>query len=169
MITVSYCQMMARYNVWMNDRLYQLCEGLDDTERKQERGAFFGSIHGTLDHILYGDLAAMVRFTGEPAEMPVLGQWLHEDFTILRAARKALDQRLTSWSSDLSDDWMAATMTYTSQADGLSRTVPRWVMVVHMFNHQTHHRGQLTTLLSQLSLDIGTTDLPFLPEFTSTH
>lgn len=157
---------MARYNAWMNNRLFQVCNDIDDTERKRERGAFFGSIHGTLNHFLYGDLASMARFTGEPAEVPVLGKWLHDDFEALWTARQALDHRLTVWSSDISEDWMTTLLTYTSQVDSITRTLPSWVLVVHMFNHQTHHRGQVTTLLSQLSMDISSTDIPFMPEFT---
>ena len=63
MIAPAYCQLMARYNRWMNERLYALCAGLDDDERKRDRGAFFGSIHGTLNHLLWGDRMWLGRFT----------------------------------------------------------------------------------------------------------
>ena len=165
MISVGYCQVMAQYNRWMNQRLYECCEGIDDVERKHDKGAFFGSIHRTLNHILYGDLAFMSRFTGQPREVPELGIDLYEDFHDLWLARQSLDDRIEAWSSSLSEDWLQNTLTYTSKVDGVERTVPRWVLVTHMYNHETHHRGQLTTLLSQMGLDIGTTDIPFMPQF----
>lgn len=165
MISVGYCQMMAQYNCWMNQRLYECCVNIDDDERKNDKGAFFGSIHRTLNHILYGDLAFMSRFTGQPQEVPELGIDLHEDFHDLRLAREALDDRMKTWASTMSENWLQNTLTYTSKVDGITRTVPHWVLVTHMFNHETHHRGQLTTLLSQIELDIGSTDIPFMPQF----
>lgn len=165
MISTSYCQTMADYNAWMNKRLYELCASISDQERKLNRKAFFSSIHLTLNHILYGDLAFMSRFTGDPAVVPELGVELHSEFQELWAARTALDQRISDWSADLKMHWLEQELTYTSKVDGISRTVPRWVLVTHMFNHETHHRGQITTLLSQMGLDVGTTDIPFMPQF----
>lgn len=167
MINSEYCQVMAGYNMWMNERLFELCRSIEDAQRKSDKGAFFGSIHGTLNHILYGDLAFMSRFTGDPVVVPELGLELHDDFDELWQARSALDSRICRWSSGLTAEWLAEKLTYTSKVDGISRTVPRWVLVVHMLNHQTHHRGQITTILSQLGLDIGTTDIPFMPQFQS--
>lgn len=156
---------MAKYNIWMNDRLYELCASMSDVDRKEDRGAFFGSIHGTLNHILYGDFAFMSRFTGDPAKVPELGIDLYSEFDDLRRARGTLDRRICSWSEALSEDWLEQKLTYTSNVDGVSRSISQWVLVTHMFNHETHHRGQVTTLLSQLGLDIGTTDIPFMPQF----
>lgn len=165
MISTEYCRLMADYNAWMNKRLFTLCRTMEDVERKLNRGAFFGSIHGTLNHILYADLAFMSRFTGEPATVLELGADLHDDFEGLWAARSALDRRMQDWSLSLDTGWLADPLTYTSKVDGVARTVPKWVLVTHMMNHQTHHRGQITTLLSQMGLDIGTTDLPFMDRF----
>ena len=81
--------------------------------------------------------------------------------------RAALDARLLVWSASLTPTWLAEPLTYTSKIDSKIRTVPKWALVTHTFNHQTHHRGQVTTLLSQLGLDIGSTDIPFMPEFGS--
>jgi len=164
-ITADYCQTMAEYNLWMNERLYELCASISDDERKQDKGAFFGSIHQTLNHILYGDLAFMSRFTGNPEKVPELGIALYSDFLQLRINRSALDRRIIAWSATLESGWLEQELTYTSKVDGVSRTVPRWILVTHMFNHETHHRGQVTTLLSQMGLDVGTTDLPFMPQF----
>ena len=165
MITADHVRLMAEYNQWMNQRLYDLCEPMGDEARKLDRGAFFGSIHSTLNHILYGDLAFMSRFTGDLAEAPPIGVDLHDDFADLKAARPALDARIVAWGSSLEAEWLAADITYTSKVDGVTRTLPNWMIVTHMLNHQTHHRGQITTLLSQMGLDIGTTDIPFMPRF----
>ena len=163
MITAAYGVAMAQYNAWMNQRLYALCAGLPDTERRRDRGAFFKSIHGTLNHIVYADLAFLSRFTGDPPQVPELGVDLYADFAALQAARHALDDRLCDWSATLQDDWLQEPLTYISKVDGRRRTVPRWVLVVHVFNHQAHHRGQLTTLLMQRGIDPGVTDLIWLP------
>ena len=165
MITAEYCRMMAEYNGWMNDRLYLCCQDMEDAARKEDRGAFFGSIHGTLNHILFGDLAFMSRFTGEPEKAPELGQELYSRFEDLRHARQDLDNRILNWSKELTPDWLEQNLTYISKVDNQSRTAPHWALVTHMFNHATHHRGQITTLLSQLGLDMGSTDIPFMPRF----
>jgi uncharacterized damage-inducible protein DinB len=167
MITSEYCRVMTDYNAWMNSRLFELCRSIDDADRKCDRGAFFGSIHRTLNHILYSDLAFMSRFTGNPAVVPELGVDLHDDFEDLWRSRSSMDQRMSEWSSTLNAEWLAEDLTYTSKVDGVTRTVPRWVLVVHMLNHQTHHRGQITTALNQMGLDIGTTDIPFMPRYQS--
>ncbi len=156
---------MAEYNQWMNSRLYALCETLSEQELHKDRGAFFKSIYGTLNHITYGDLAFLSRFTGNPAVVPELGADLFGNFGQLGCERMALDTRLLEWSETLSPAWLAELLTYTSKVDGHVRTLPQWVLVTHMFNHQTHHRGQITTLLSQMGLDIGSTDIPFMPQF----
>ncbi len=167
MIDSEYCYTLARYNTWMNTRLYAACEGLSDQQRKLDRGAFFGSIHNTLNHILFGDTAFMARFTGEPATVPELGEVLHDSFSALADARASLDKRINAWSQTLTHDWLTTTLTYCSKVDGVQRTLPRWLLVTHMFQHATHHRGQVSTLLNQLGMDIGTTDLPFMPEYSA--
>ncbi len=165
MIDASYCTAMAEYNRWMNERLYAACSSISDGERKEDKAAFFGSVHRTLNHILYGDLAFMSRFTGNPSVVPELGVDLHDDFQELWVARAALDKRILDWAGILSEEWLGGELTYESKVDGITRTVPRWILVTHMFNHETHHRGQVTTLLSQMDIDIGTTDIPFMPKF----
>ena len=163
MISAAYAQTMARYNAWMNERLYAACATLPDDELHADRGAFFRSIYATLNHIAYADLAFLSRFTGEPAEAPELGSDLFGGFAALRRERETIDARLLAWTAALDDRWLAGALTYTSKVDGVSRTRPRWLLVAHVFNHQSHHRGQVTTLLSQRGLDIGSTDLPFMP------
>ena len=165
MITASHSQLMAQYNEWMNSRLYALCASLPDAELRKDRGAFFQSIYATLNHIAYGDLAFLSRFTGNPSVVPDPGEDLFGTFGVLRAERAALDQRILVWSASLSPAWLAEPLTYKSKIDSKTRTVPKWVLVTHMFNHQTHHRGQVTTLLSQMGLDVGPTDIPFMSQF----
>ncbi len=163
MIDADYGRALARYNRWMNERLYALCAELPEPERRRDRGAFFGSIHATLDHILYGDLALLSRLTGDPAQVPRLGVELFADFGELRAERVRVDERIVAWADALTPDQLDWTMRFTSQTDGVTRELPAWVIAVHLFNHQAHHRGQLTTLLSQLGIDPGPTDLPKVP------
>ena len=165
MITASYSHLMAQYNEWMNSRMYAICASLPDTELHKDRGAFFKSIYATLNHIVYGDLAFLSRFTGNPSVVPEPGADLFGTFSLLRTEREALDQRILVWSESLSPAWLAESLTYASKIDRKTRTVSKWVLVTHMFNHQTHHRGQVTTLLSQIDLDIGATDIPFMSQF----
>ena len=165
MITSAHCHLMAQYNEWMNARLYALCATLPEVELRKERGAFFQSIYLTLNHIAYADLANLSRFTGSPPESTELGVELFDSFATLHRERVALDARLLRWTQSLTEEWLIEPLTYKSKVDGKVRTVPRWVMVTHMFNHQTHHRGQVTTLLSQMGLDMGSTDLPFMQLF----
>lgn len=167
MIDAHYAQLMAQYNEWMNTKVYRVCASLPEAALHEDRGAFFQSIYLTLNHIAYSDLAFLSRFTGQPAEVPPLGQDLFGGFERLHAEREQLDGRLLAWSSTLTPDWLAEPLTYVSKVDGQQRTVVRWVLVTHLFNHQTHHRGQVTTLLTQMGLDVGSTDIPFMPQFES--
>lgn len=162
MIDHRYCQLMTHYNQWMNHKLYALCAELSDADRKHDRGAFFKSIHGTLNHLLYGDRAWMGRFTGVPFTGTGVAQELYADFTELWHERDLTDRAMIAWADNLSDEWLAHPFEYTSNVDRKIRVLPTWVLVTHLFNHQTHHRGQLTTLLSQLGYDPGVTDIPWL-------
>ncbi|MEG3960505.1 DinB family protein, partial [Microcoleus sp. herbarium2] len=143
--------------------LYSVCSAIPDEQRKQDMGAFFKSIHGTLNHLLYGDKAWMGRFTLHPFSGTVIGQELYAEFEVLRAERETTDRQIIEWSRHLNSDWLSQPFEYTSNVDGKCRVLPTWVLVTHMFNHQTHHRGQITTLLKQLGYDPGVTDIPWLP------
>ncbi len=167
MIDAEYCQIMAEYNEWMNGKIYGACASLSEAARREDRGAFFKSIYLTLNHIAYSDLAFLSRFTGQPPEVPPLGEDLFGRFSQLSTERVDLDRRILLWSSTLTHDWLSNPLTYVSKVDGLERTVPRWVLVTHLFNHQAHHRGQVTTLLTQKGLDVGSTDIPFMPQFSA--
>jgi uncharacterized damage-inducible protein DinB len=159
----TYYTTMAEYNQWMNSKIYDVCAGISDAIRKADQGAFFGSIHKTLNHLLYGDRAWMGRFTQHPFSAPNMGQDMYEDFEELRQARREMDDQILVWAKKLSPEWLNQPFEYTSNIDQCTRILPTWILVTHMFNHQTHHRGQVTTLLSQLGHDVGSTDLPWLP------
>lgn len=164
MISPTCARTMQAYNRWMNDRLYDCCAKLSDEERKRDVGAFFKSIHGTLNHLLLGDRIWLGRFVGKPFVVKSLDQELFSDFAQLRSERKATDVAISSWVSSLADGDLAGELSYTSVVNPRPRRIALWVAVAHFFNHQTHHRGQLTTLLMQRGIDPGVTDLMWLPE-----
>jgi len=162
MYSGNHYQLMSEYSRWMNGKLYAICADITDADRRRDRGAFFRSVHGTLNHLYHGDQAWIGRFTHQPF-VATIGHEFFATFEELRMARKKLDDEIVTWAQALSEDWLKSPSTYTSSVDGKTRTLPSWVLVVHMFNHQTHHRGQLTTLLKQLGIDPGETDIPWLP------
>lgn len=147
----------------MNERLYASLGAMPDVERKRDRGAFFGSIHRTLNHLVWADSIWLSRFTRGTYAAPAYGADLFADFDVLARERESLDMRLLDWAGRIDPDWLAATLEYRSAGDGRVRQLAGWVAAAHLFNHATHHRGQLTTLMKQAGLDPGVTDLPFLP------
>ena len=164
MIGLEYARTMARYNRWMNRALYDCSARLTDGQRKEDVGAFFKSIHGTLNHLLVGDSVWMGRFQG-PVFVPAsLAQELHADFGELRRAREAMDERIVDWVANLTDAVLASELQYTSIVNPQPRRMPMGLAVAHFFNHQTHHRGQVTTLLSQSGIDPGVTDLMWMAQ-----
>lgn len=160
-------QTLARYSHWMNEKAGDACARLTDAERKEDRGAFFGSVHGALNHLLYGDRAWMNRLAGRSYERPPVGEEIYADFDALRAAQREIDADILDWTSKLTPDWLKGSTAWVSGVDGSERTQPNWFLTSHLFNHQTHHRGQLTTLLTQLGQDVGVTDLPWMPDAPS--
>lgn len=154
---------MAAYNQWMNRSLYAVSGQLSDAERREDRGAFFKSVHGTLNHILLADKVWLGRFLGEPFRVASLDQELYHDFAELTRAREQTDEQIIDWARNLTDEDLAGTLRYTSIVNPEPRSYDMWLVVAHFFNHQTHHRGQLTTLLSQFGKDFGVTDLILLP------
>ena len=161
----QYAIGFAAYNEWMNEKLYACSAELSDAERKRDLGAFFKSIHGTLNHILLGDQAWLQRFRGQPITMTSPLQELYSDFDELWRARRAMDKQIAVWASGLSDELAELPLSFHSITFKKDRVIPTWVAIAHLFNHQTHHRGQITTLLKQLGKDPGVTDLPWMPFF----
>jgi uncharacterized damage-inducible protein DinB len=156
---------LARYNRWMNDKLYALSATLSDEARKRDAGAFFKSIHGTFNHLLLADRVWLGRFTSAtvpagfmgPHGIRSLDQELFADFEELRRERALTDDELSAWVSGLTPERLAAPLVYIRR--GHTIECPLWWAVSHVFNHQTHHRGQVTTLLMQEGCDPGVTDL----------
>lgn len=161
----DHVRTMARYNTWMNERLYALAAGLSDAERTRDRGAFFKSIHGTLNHLMVGDLYWMGWFEGRPPDSSAvrLDGELYADFAALRAARAALDARIEAWAARMDEAALSGEISFESVTLKARRRLSMWHAAIHFFNHQTHHRGQLTTLLTQAGLEIGPTDLHRMP------
>jgi uncharacterized damage-inducible protein DinB len=170
MITPAHAQMMSRYNRWQNQSLYTAADQLSDALRKQMRGAFFGSIHGTLSHILFGDQIWLYRFTGDETLKPTGATTIAEsvtavpDWADLKQRRMSVDETLIGWTERLTPTDLTGDVAWYSGA--LSRTVtrPKWLLVTHMFNHQTHHRGQVHCLLTQFGQKPADTDIPFMPD-----
>jgi len=157
-------QRLAAYNSWMTDKAYDAADKMSDQERKQDRGAFFKSVHSTLNHILFADRVWMRRFTDRSYDVKGMGVDLFEEYAELRAAHMSMCADIETFTGQLTDDWLGEDMNWTRSTDGVSRVRPRWLLVMHMFNHQTHHRGQLSTLFTQSGIDIGITDLPYMPD-----
>jgi uncharacterized damage-inducible protein DinB len=161
---LAYARTMAAYNRWMNERLYDCCARLGDEERKRDVGAFFRSIHGTLNHLLLADRIWLGRFTGEPFAVKSLDEELCTEFGELRVERQKTDAAIDAWLANLTETDFESDLVYTSVVKPQPRRYPLWLAVAHFFNHQTHHRGQLTTLLNQRGIDPGVTDLIWLPQ-----
>lgn len=164
MITPTWCRAMAAYNAEMNRRLYAAADTLEDGARREELGAFFGSIHGTLCHLLWGDRMWMSRFDGweRPVQRIPESPRMVEDWAALKAARAADDARIEAWAKRLLPADLAGDLTWFSGAAQRELTKPRWLCIAHMFNHQTHHRGQAHALLTRLGCQTGATDLPWV-------
>lgn len=161
---LEHARTLARYNRWMNRKLYDCAAKLSDAQRKEDRRAFFRSIHGTLNHLLLADNIWIGRFEGRPFAAKSLDQELHADFAELRAAREAMDERILDWAAKLTEDVLASELRYTSIVNPQPRRMPMDLAVIHFFNHQTHHRGQVTTLLFQCGIDPGVTDLMWMAQ-----
>ncbi|WP_150524125.1 DinB family protein [Roseibium sediminis] len=157
-------QKLAVYNLWMTEKAYLATDKMSDAERKEDRGAFFKSVHSTLNHILFADRAWIRRFTGTPYEIKGMGVDLFDDYEELKAAHLAMCQDIIAFANGLTSEWLLADLTWTSIDGTKTNTRPQWLLLSHLFNHQTHHRGQLSTLLSQAGIDIGVTDLPWMPD-----
>jgi uncharacterized damage-inducible protein DinB len=165
MITPAYVRTMAAYNRWQNRNLYGAADSLGDERRKEPRGAFFGSIHGTLNHVLWGDQTWMSRFAGTPtprAKSIKDSVAQYESWAELKAAREAFDDTIVGWAQGLDDAALAGNLTWFSGAAGRELTKPIGLLVAHLFNHQTHHRGQVHCMLTQCGVRPGDTDLPIL-------
>ncbi|WP_269714391.1 DinB family protein [Caulobacter sp. NIBR2454] len=155
----EHCRMMAGYNGWANNRLFAACAKVPDVDYKAARGAFFGSLHGTLNHLLLTDRIWAARFVGRTAPSWTLDTILFEDFGALRVAREVEDGKLVDFVARLDDEQLAADFRWTRKADGMQIAQPLWAALAHLFNHQTHHRGQAHGLLTQMGVEAPSLDL----------
>ncbi|MBY6034423.1 DinB family protein [Marinobacter daepoensis] len=163
-------ELLASYNQWMNSKVYETAGQLSATDLAKDRGAFFGSILGTLNHILVGDTIWLKRFATHPSclnslrevaelQNPTsLGQILFDDLGSLFKQRIWLDRQVVSWIAQLSEGDLDFILSYYN-TKGIPANKRYSNLMLHFFNHQTHHRGQVSTLLSQAGVDIGVTDL----------
>ena len=161
MITPAYVRTMAAYNAEMNHRLFNAAGRLDDAERRAAKGAFWGSIHGTLVHILWGDHQWMSRFDNWPRPATPIKQSDHfvEDFSELYTAREKADSGISAWAAKIDQNWLDEDLVWFSGAAGREMRMPKRLLVAHFFNHQTHHRGQAHALISAAGQETGDTDL----------
>lgn len=168
---VDHLQLMAAYNQWMNEKVYAAAAQLTEAQLKQDRQAFFPSIFATLMHLLVADSIWLRRFANDPqlsstladilprlAQPSRLDQQLFDSFADMRHYRTSLDSHIINWMNKLSDTDVDRPFSY-SNMKGVVSTKNLYLVLGHFFNHQTHHRGQATTLLMQAGVDVGLTDL----------
>lgn len=161
---------MAQYNEWMNAKICDAARKLPDQALAADRKAFFGSILGTLNHLIVADTIWLNRFANHPANysalavmqgFPVptsLNQLVFADISSLAKGRRLLDQAIREWTNSIVDQDLDFMLDY-SNTKNVPATRNFHSLLMHFFNHQTHHRGQVTTLLSQAGSDVGVTDL----------
>ena len=164
MISPDWCRMMAAYNSEMNRRLYGAADGLDAGTRQADGGAFWGSIQGTLCHLLWGDTTWMSRF--DAWKKPSVGMQqspvMITDWAELKTQRVAADAKIEDWAARLTPEALAAPLIWYSGIAKREVRMPLWITVGHFFNHQTHHRGQAHALLTRAGATTGETDLPWV-------
>ena len=148
---LAHFRMLARYNRLANAVLYAACGRLSEEERQQTRPAFFRSIHGTLNHIMVGDRIWMGRFEGRDMPSTALDAILYPDLASLQAARDVEDARIETYTVTLETGGLEGYIAYVNNAGAHCRD-PMTVLLAHLFNHQTHHRGQIHDMLSQTAV-----------------
>ena len=160
-VSVPWCQMMARYNAEMNRRLYTAAARLDDAARRQDRGAFWGSIHGTFAHLLWADRHWMTRFANWEKNTASLKTSAIDPrpFEALTADRVVMDAQIEAWAATIDPAWLGTDLTWFSGAANREFTRPLAIVLPHVFNHQTHHRGQLHAMITAAGETTEDTDL----------
>jgi uncharacterized damage-inducible protein DinB len=149
---VNHFRMLGTYNRLANERIFAPCAALPDEEYRRERFGSFGSIHRTLNHILLADRIWMGRFTSaEVSSTPALGAILYDDFCSLKAARAEEDSRIEAFLGGLTEEFLAGEIRYINSA-GKNCSDPAALVLQHMFNHATHHRGQVHVMMSDAGL-----------------
>ncbi len=156
---LRHFQMFADYNRWANERVYEACAVLSEEEFRTETGAFFGSAHRTLNHLLVADRIWQKRFTDLGDAPATLDAILFEDFAEMRAARESQDRQIIDWVDTLTEANLAAIISYSPVTMPTKIEQPLGPILSHVFNHQTHHRGQVHTILTSLGKPSLTLDL----------
>ena len=166
MITPAYVIEMAAYNVWQNNGLYRVVQAMDEADVRADRGAFFGSIFGTLNHLLWGDLLWMSRFDGGPAQSPVIADSAAFTATVGDGAHQRIrtDARIVTWAAGVTASDLSGDLTWFSGSLNAEVAKPTATCITHFFNHQTHHRGQLHAMLTAAGQTPDATDLVFMPK-----
>ena len=155
---LTHYRMLAYYNRIANERLYERCAQLDDAEYRKQRKGSFGSIHALLNHILLGDRIWMSRFQGSGQTTPRLTTILFDDFSALRTAREEQDRRMEDFFATVGEAFLDRPLNYVN-SEGKACVDQGPMAVAHMFNHQTHHRGQVHVMLSQTEVAPPSLDL----------
>ncbi|MFN3970201.1 MAG: DinB family protein [Gemmobacter sp.] len=165
MISPDWVRMMARYNAWQNASALSAAATLDDAARLAPRGAFFGSIMGTLSHLLWADGVWLSRFGVDTAPQGGIrdSAALYVDWSAYTALRADTDTRLNDWAAALAPDDLTGDLTWYSGAAGREVSRARALILTHLFNHQTHHRGQVHAMLTAAGARPGDTDLFLMP------
>ena len=156
---ITNFQLLANYNKWANEKIITSCKKLTETEYKKDRGAFFSSIHGTLNHLLVVDRAFIAHIEGKNHGLKSLDQILYENLFQLEEARIKEDKRLVDLVNNLSEESMSKEITYNAFETGKT-TYTINMILISMFNHQTHHRGQIHNMLSQAGVKTPQIDIP---------
>ncbi len=167
MITCDYVTQMARYNSWQSDHLVTVADSLDEAARLMDRGAFFSSIFGTFNHLLWGDKAWLSRFSDAPGpNQTVISQTDQEepDWAAFKTARSRQNQLIEAWAGQVAQAELDDELSWYSAAVERQMTKPMAICVVHFFNHQTHHRGQIHAMLTAAGAKTGDTDLILMPD-----
>jgi uncharacterized damage-inducible protein DinB len=165
MISSTYVRQMAAYSAWQNDNQYAAANSLSDAARRQDRGAFFGSIHATLNHLIWADMMWMSRIAGTalPEQVGIpQSVAMYEDWPALKSERLRFDKVIVDWAAGVTDADLAGDLNWYSAAVGRELQKPRWICITHMFNHQTHHRGQVHAMLTAAGARPGDTDLALM-------
>jgi uncharacterized damage-inducible protein DinB len=149
---LAYFRTLARYNQWANRRLYAAAAALPEHDYMRALPSYFGSLHATLNHLLVGDRLWMARLTDHSeTRIASLDQILYADLVGLRVAREAEDARIITYADDLDEPTLNSTLRYKT-VKGDAHSTPLRLVLGHVFNHQTHHRGQCHGLLSTLGV-----------------
>jgi uncharacterized damage-inducible protein DinB len=159
-------QTFARYNSWMNGKLLDSCSQLRDDARKKPLSVPFGSLHGLWNHLLVADNIWLSRFeeTPLPFKFRGLDRELYADWNELKTARTTLDGKICDFANGLNEERLSSILGWTPATSPTARQMPFWIVLAHFWNHQTHHRGQITCAMELLGADCGVTDLLMLPD-----